>query len=1002
MSDFERVKASLNIQDVITGQAHLKMGKAHLEKCPFCEGHDCFSIPKGKDGFKCFQCDKSGDVFTFLEEYHGLDKAGALQMAADLAGIELEKRKKGGGIRLSKVDKVRLAAVDYYHDHFLKNGGKNYFVEQRGHKPETSDRLRVGFSDGGLLDHLRSQGFEDKDILASGLVMEREFDGQKRAVDFFGRGLVLFPHFYKGRVVHFTQKDPEKKRNFQLSSEFRHKEWRFYNQDALDKFQEILLVEGENDLASVLDAGVTNVIGLIGQISDEQIKALGARARGKKLYLWMDNDEHPEQPFSKGKGYARKICQRLPDLDIRIVVYPDEINDPDDYLRGFSGDTRAEIKRLMRESLDYLSWEILQVSRLQDLEVKLEALKARKVFSRIALQTEIQQQIYIEKLEKLGFSKKALEEQLEGSQDLRQELDRYFTLLESERDADPNAIAEIIYRYFARHGRFYFDGTDTVYLIFKARTFEVANNTAFNSLMHRMTRLLYTRAPGNSVWEALRCIAYNSGRRIDRAQWIYTDDIQDAIYLNFNCPNNRILKISPAGIQEIPNGMNDDHILLSQSDKIMPFNWLPDADIHEGMEALQELVVDNLVCERKQRYFILCWLISGFLSGFAPYQGLMKFSGTSGGGKSTAAKLFTTLLYGDEQLSDPTGAAAYSLAAQNPLLVIDNLEGKDITRTMQKFLLLLATRGKKEKRTSGTESDTTQEAPRALGCITAIEPFTLPELINRTYDIYFDVGRWGSDGFYESDVLSQIKKQRDLILSALLKFIQKDILPNLDQRKDFITVLRREYKGHAKERTNEYLALLMLVLDQVLKYIPWYGPYDLMSGLETGAKEIRQAWIEEQNAKAKDTEVTSNDILKLLDGLVREYLQTLKNKNVTPQHYDGYDDEVFVLEHQEYGLTLIKTKPQTVHDDQGERYTMAHIEFTATSADLVHAFDRFCRNSGTRNPYGNAAVFGSRLKNDMKLLAKGGWDLVTSEGKEPYFRIVRGRRFLKFRHTLVR
>jgi DNA primase len=81
---------------------------------------------------------------------------------------------------------------------------------------------------------------------------------------------------------------------------------------------------------------------------------------------------------------------------------------------------------------------------------------------------------------------------------------------------------------------------------------------------------------------------------------------------------------------------------------------------------------------------------------------------------------------------------------------------------------------------------------------------------------------------------------------------------------------------------------------------------------------------------------------------------------------------------------------------------MAHIEFTATSADLVHAFDRFCRNSGTRNPYGNAAVFGSRLKNDMKLLAKGGWDLVTSEGKEPYFRIVRGRRFLKFRHTLVR
>lgn len=1015
MNDFDQVKAALNIQDVITGESHLKMGKTHLEHCPFCGGHDCFSIPKGKDGYRCFQCNESGDVFTFLEKFHSLDKAGALKKAADLAGIELEQ-KKPRGPRLTKVDKIRLVAADYYHAHMLENGGREYMVERRGHAIETLQREKVGLSDGRLLDHLLSAGFEQKDILESGLATTREIDSVERVLDYFGRGLVIFPHLSRGKVLHFTQKDPrdvpkEQKFKFQLPNDKRDKAWQFYGQDVLDRYDEVILVEGENDRLQVLNTGIGYVMAMIGQISDEQVKTLASRSRGKKLYLWVDNDQ-------AGEKYIRKLCKGLKDVAVRVLVYGKPGDDPDSYLKSFDGDRRREVRRLQLDALDYITWEIAQATLLPTLEARLNHLRkpggdeGMNVWRLIGMQPAIQQDVYREKLEGLGFSEKAVNQQLDFSQDLYQEISRYFAMLENPKDADPIVLGELIFRFFSHHGRFYFDVENQVYLIYQNQTYQVDNNTAFNALMLKTTRMIYSKAPGSMVWDALKHTAYLNGRRIDRCQWIHTDQAAETVYLNLNSPNNMILKVSPHRIEEIQNGMNDDHVLLSSSNKIHPFNFLPDADIQEGMDLIRDLIQDNLVCEKKQRLLILCWLFSGFIPDFAPYQALLKASGYASSGKSTAAKLFTTLIYGNDQLSDPTGAAAFSEAAQNPVLVIDNLEHRDLSRGMQKFLLLAATRGQKTKRTAGTDQGTVDESPRSLVCITAIEPFTLPELISRTFDIQFDRRTHGSDNFHESEVLETIKRKRDLMLSAMLKFIQKDILPNLSQRKDFMTILNKTFRGHAKDRTNAYLALLMLLLEKLLKYIPFYSEDDLMYGIESGDKEIYTAWIEEQNQAAKETERGSNDILQLLDGMIREILKMMKDKSVVKGPEPGYDEEVFVLEHPEFGLRIIKTVPQTVCVDckdlaahctcGGEKYIRSVIEFEATSSHIVDAFDRYCKLTGKRNPYASASVFIARLRNDRALLAKSGWELIEAEGKAPYFRIIRGQRFLKLRHTLVR
>lgn len=1004
MSDFETIKQSLDILHVITQETGFQMKGKHLEECPFCGGHDCFSIKDGEDFYKCFQCDAAGDVFTFLETYHKLDKAAALQKAAELANIQLKGQKRPkdvAGLELTIRDTIYLDAARHYHDNYPVNGGRSYLIEKRRHKEDVIKAMQVGWSEGCLVDFLRAQGYSDLQIKESGLAKEIEHDDKKFLVDIFPKDVAIFPHSDRNIILKFTLKDPHKKFQFQLDKKYWGDGWRFYNQDALRKYNEIIVVEGENDLLSILDAGIEHVIATTGSPADYQIQALKSASANKHIYIWMDNDEDPDNIKTKGKGYIRRICDALSgSSNVRIIVYPEDAKDPDEYIQQFKGDRKKEIKRLQLEAVDYISWEIIQISRKTSLEERLKALKERKIFAAIANMVEAEKLVFIEKIAALGFTESAIDEQIETNQELRRDLELYLETLGNKKDADPNAIALRIFRFFNREGRFFYDRMNDVYLLYQHHTYQVGNNRPFNALLKRTTNLLPTKEPGRSVWESLASEAYTSGKQIDLASWISTDRAKDIIYINLNSPNNIVLKISKEGIAEIPNGLNADGVLLKSSRKIMPFNYLPDADIREGMRMLKELVFDNLTCEKEQRYLILCWMISTFLLDFAPYMALMKFSGATSSGKTSAARLLSLLIYGNEHLGDPSAAAAYAVASQNPLLIIDNLESDDFTKSILKFLLLSATKGGKEKRTAGTETETTQEQPKALVLITAIEPFTKAELINRTYDIEFS-SQHKTDGFVEDEVIRSLIKNRNLIISAVLKFIQKDVLPNLEERKQYITVLKKEYKNHSKNRTDEYLSTLMLMLEKMLKYIPWYGPDELLYGIETGDKDIRKAWIEYQNSKSQDTEISSNTIVKLIDGLVREYINKMKDIQATPRI--GYQDEVFVYTHPEYLIEVIKTKGETLQDEETkEVYTRSYIEFTATSFEIVNAFDKFCKNNGIKNPYDKASVFGSRLKNDIPVLKKNGWELITRPGFEPYYTKIHGERLWKFLKTLIR
>jgi molybdenum cofactor biosynthesis enzyme MoaA len=148
-----------------------------------------------------------------------------------------------------------------------------------------------------------------------------------------------------------------------------------------------------------------------------------------------------------------------------------------------------------------------------------------------------------------------------------------------------------------------------------------------------------------------------------------------------------------------------------------------------------------------------------------------------------------------------------------------------------------------------------------------------------------------------------------------------------------------------------------------------------------------------------------------------------KMKDLMPQKHDDYPGEdIFIFEHPEYHIEVVKTKAKQFcmecnelrdPDVEGEKcecegdelpeiYLRSIFEFTATSGEIVEAFNCYCKNKGIKNPFTSASVFGERFKNDRHLLEKAGWMLKTRNDETPYFKTIRGQNYYRLQKEIIR
>ena len=124
--DIERLRSTVSIVDVV-GQfvALRKVGRNWVGLCPFhAEKTPSFNVREETGRYKCFGCDKSGDVFTFVQEHEHVDFVGAVEYLAAKAGITLTYTSTGQSrerARRKQLVDAMATAVQWYHERLLED-----------------------------------------------------------------------------------------------------------------------------------------------------------------------------------------------------------------------------------------------------------------------------------------------------------------------------------------------------------------------------------------------------------------------------------------------------------------------------------------------------------------------------------------------------------------------------------------------------------------------------------------------------------------------------------------------------------------------------------------------------------------------------------------------------------------------------------------------------------------------------------------------------------------
>jgi DNA primase len=328
----ERVRDAVDITDVVgTYIALRRQGKAMVGLCPWHEdSRPSLQVNQERQTYRCWVCDVGGDVFNFLMRMEKVEFREALEQLADRAGITIPKGRGG----LAADDKAALWkalswAAGRFHDclRLLPEAEPaRAYVAGRGLTPATIDRFQIGFAPPSwdwLLRQAAAAGIAAADLLRTGLAVERQ--GRSGHYDRF-RGRVMFPiRDPQGRCVAFGGRvlpgsdDPAKYINSPETPLFS-KSSMLYGLDtareAMTQSRRAIVVEGYTDCLAARQAGIDDVVAVLGTALGERHAKL-LRRYADRIVLVLDGD-------AAGRRRANEILDVLlaEPIDVRIARMP--------------------------------------------------------------------------------------------------------------------------------------------------------------------------------------------------------------------------------------------------------------------------------------------------------------------------------------------------------------------------------------------------------------------------------------------------------------------------------------------------------------------------------------------------------------------------------------------------------------------------------------------------------------------------------------------------------
>src|SRR5213595_1863467 len=370
----EQIAAANDIVEVIGSYFPLKRAGANFKAlCPFHqEKTPSFTVSPSRQTFHCFGCGTGGSVFRFVMDYEHTDFPSAVRKLAARAGITVAEKSRGRAADdeerqrelRQRLLKLHTEAAQWFHENLIKREigePARKYLKQRGITLEIAKRWQLGYAPDewdAFSGWARAQGYDTRELITGGVLKtkdENETHRRQSAYDRFG-DRIMFPICNDiGEVIAFSGrllKDEEGAAKYLNSPEtplFRKGNVLFglhKSKRALIEANCAIVCEGQLDLISLFEAGITNVVAPQGTaFTENQARIL--KRYVDEVVLCFDSD-------AAGTKAAERSLEALlqNDLIVRVAEMPAG-QDPDSLVRREGREAFESRIAGAREFFDY-------------------------------------------------------------------------------------------------------------------------------------------------------------------------------------------------------------------------------------------------------------------------------------------------------------------------------------------------------------------------------------------------------------------------------------------------------------------------------------------------------------------------------------------------------------------------------------------------------------------------------------------------------------------------
>jgi DNA primase len=385
----EQIAAANDIVEVIGSYFPLKRAGATFKAlCPFHqEKTPSFTVSPQRQTFHCFGCGVGGSVFRFVMDYEHVDFPSAVRKLAARVGMPVIEERGAGADDDRQHEARRMLlrlhaeAAEWFHNNLLKKDfarpARDY-LKKRGIDQEVAKNWQLGYAPDewdAFLKWALPRGYQRRQLLQSGLIKVRDEDRPESDVYDRFRGRIMFPICndtgeviaFSGRVLK-TDTEGAKYINSPETPLFRKGNVLFglnKTKRGLIEADCAIVCEGQLDLITLFEAGITNVVAPQGTaFTESQARVL--KRFVNEVVLCFDAD-------AAGKKAAERSLDALlqNDLIVRVAEMPVG-EDPDSLVRRKGKEDFEARITAARDFFDYWIERETATTNLSSLGAKME------------------------------------------------------------------------------------------------------------------------------------------------------------------------------------------------------------------------------------------------------------------------------------------------------------------------------------------------------------------------------------------------------------------------------------------------------------------------------------------------------------------------------------------------------------------------------------------------------------------------------------------------------